>query len=238
MQILDGAIFIADSHFNLNKLELREFLNQINSSKIKATQIFFLGDIFDFLTSTTKIQEIFKYEIDLINQISLKIPCFYFEGNHDFNLKNIFKNVKVFGIKDQPVKFNLANKKAILMHGDRHINSFSLFFLLILRNKILLKFLDFIDKRIDFKITKAILKSQENKRLDFKIKDFKKFIYKKIKNIDADILIEGHFHQDTLIDFKNLKYINLNSFANDFSYLKLKIENNSFKFVKKRLEII
>lgn len=232
MQIIDGAIFVADAHFNDDKRRFRYFLEQILDNKISPTQLFLVGDIFDFLTNTTKIQEIFSYEISLINEISSKIPTFYFEGNHDFNLDKIFTNAKVFSINSQPVKFMIGDKTALISHGDNHINFISLSILKILRNKALLKVLDFIDLRCNYKITNFILNSQKNKKLDFKIPKFDEFIHNKVSNYKADFIIEGHFHQDKIFNFKNFTYINLNSFAIKNFYYKLELSKNSINFVQ------
>ena len=95
-KILNGAIFLGDAHANSGRENFKDFLEILNLKQTLPPQIFFLGDMFDFLANTSFAQKFYKKEIALINEISKKTEIFYFEGNHDFNLKNIFPNVKIF----------------------------------------------------------------------------------------------------------------------------------------------
>lgn len=211
--IENGAIFISDSHANTNKQEFTKWLEFVSKNHPNFSQIFFMGDMFDFLANTTYSQIFYTQEINLINKLSQIYEIYYFEGNHDFNLNQIFPNVKVFDLQDQPVRFNSKAGEVLLCHGDKFVPFISKIFMKSLRNKKFLKFMDFIDKNTNFKISKAILKSQENKKLYKKHSNFKALISKKIESYSAKWIIEGHYHQDEILEFKDKKYINLNSFA-------------------------
>ncbi|MBQ6223824.1 MAG: metallophosphoesterase, partial [Campylobacter sp.] len=91
-KIKSGAIFLSDAHANTNRANFRAFLQELNSLENEnlPSQIFMLGDMFDFLANTTYSQKFYEFEINLINEISKKCEIFYFEGNHDFNLAEIF----------------------------------------------------------------------------------------------------------------------------------------------------
>lgn len=234
-KILDGAIFIADSHENENRQYLLEFLRAVRMNKLKAPQIFLMGDMFDYLSCTDFAQEFYKEQISLINEISKSVQVFYFEGNHDFNLKEVFPYSKVFSIHEQPVKFSISKNKIELAHGDKFMPDIKI--LMILRNKFLLKIMNFFDKILKGKITIFILNSQKHKNLYKNADDFKKYIEPKIHHYSADFVLEGHFHQDKSLEFQNLKYINLNSYAVTQKIYRIKIQNNSFSLIPENLNL-
>ena len=66
---------------------------------------------------------------------------------------------------------------------------------------------------LKFKISKVILKSQEGKNLYKKMPNFKDIIAPKIDFYAANLIIEGHYHQDEILYFGEKKYINLCSFG-------------------------
>lgn len=212
-EVKSGAVFISDSHANANKQEFKKWLLSVSKNRPNFSQIFFMGDMFDFLANTTYTQEFYADEISLINELSQIYEIYYFEGNHDFNLAEIFPNIKVFSIKDQPAVFSSEAGDISLAHGDKFIPFFSRVFIGFLRNKPFLKFMDALDKAMGFKISNAILKSQEDKNLYKKHPNFWGLIDKKISNYTTKFIIEGHYHQDEILNFKNQQYINLNSFA-------------------------
>lgn len=229
MTIKQGAIFISDSHANKNRVGFLKLLHYLNSSGSLPEQIFFVGDMFDFLTFSKYTREFYKEYIDLINALSLKVEIFYFEGNHDFNLMDIFPNVKVFQIQKQPVVFlDCFNNRISIAHGDIFLKPITMVFLRILRNKKFIMLMDWIDGIFDFKISKLILKRQNIKNLYNKIPNFKDCIQKKIKKYKTNFIIEGHYHQDVVLEFDNIRYINLNSYAVDDKLYRVKCENTQF----------
>jgi UDP-2,3-diacylglucosamine hydrolase len=121
-RIKNGAIFIADAHENDKRDKFYRFLECIESKKITTPQLFLMGDMFDLLVGKVEysVKKYQKY-IDLIEKISLHVEVFYFEGNHDFALSNLFKNVKVIPIQLQPMKFVLEDNTLVyLSHGDKY----------------------------------------------------------------------------------------------------------------------
>lgn len=232
LKLLENAIFISDSHENENRHYFLNFLEFLDDKRPKIPQIFLMGDMFDFLANTTYTNEFYKKEINLLNKLSKFYEIYYFEGNHDFNLKSIFPLIKVFPNHAQPAVFKTPSNKSVAMaHGDIFLPFFTQFFLLFLRNKVFLKFMNVIDEILNFKISKAILKSQTNKILYKKIINFDKCIEKKLlkyrsKHL-ADYIIEGHYHQDVKFKIADKIYINLNSFAVKKKFYKAKFEDKN-----------
>ncbi|MDD2699321.1 MAG: UDP-2,3-diacylglucosamine diphosphatase [Arcobacteraceae bacterium] len=225
-EIKDGAIFVADVHFNPNRREFLNFLFDIKNSTLEATQLFLMGDIFDFLAGEI---EYFKNQnkelIELINELSQTLEIFYFEGNHDYNLATLFPNLKVFKREMQPIIFLWDDKKVALSHGDIFTPFGYNLYTAIIRNHLLLVFLNAIDrdnwltKKIDFWLRGKNLSHIFNSFEDFAIRRLG--VYK--NNIDANIFIEGHFHQGRLYEDTELQklYFNLPSFGVEHSYMMI-----------------
>ena len=90
LSIKQNSIFVADSHFNEKNRELLTFLEKIESKVIITSQLFLMGDIFDFLSCECKY--FIKQNIEvitLLNKLSNDLEIIYLEGNHDFLLASI-----------------------------------------------------------------------------------------------------------------------------------------------------
>lgn len=225
-EIFDDAIFIADAHANESREGFAKFLNMLKNGEISASQIFFLGDMFDFLTDAKWTKKFYQNEINSINEISQNHEIFYFEGNHDFILEKIFPKAKVFSNQTQPIKFNFHQKSVQIAHGDIFLPIFTTIFIYCMRNKFFIKFMNIIDILMKFKISKSILASQNKKELYREIADFKSLIAQKIHKYNADIVIEGHYHQGKSLNFGEISYFNPKSFAKSSSIYKLKFNEN------------
>ncbi|MCR4941408.1 MAG: UDP-2,3-diacylglucosamine diphosphatase [Campylobacter sp.] len=232
MQILPGAIFISDAHENTNRADFLNFLKAVNSGLIQTPQLFLMGDMFDFLTGYGKYtSEFFAEHIELINQIANKTQVIYVEGNHDFRLKNLFTNVLVFEIQKQPALFQTINGESVsIAHGDIFLPFISKYALRFLRVKFFLKFMNFIDILLNFKISKGILSFLTRKKIDYKIPEFKDKISPKMRHYSTDIVIEGHYHQGVIFDIENRLYVNIPLFACDQSFFVVKYPNQKLQF--------
>ena len=212
--IKPGAIFIGDAHAGASRPQFLKFLRALRSAQSLPPQIFMMGDMFDFLANTIYVQRFYEEEIALINELSRKCEIFYFEGNHDFNLREIFPPAKVYPNGAQPAKFICESGEAVqIAHGDLFLPRLTQFALLSLRNRTFLKYMDLLDRALKFKISKMILKSQEGKNLYKKMPNFKDIIAPKIDFYAANLIIEGHYHRDEILYFGEKKYINLCSFG-------------------------
>ena len=205
LNLKEGAILIADAHYpNHKKEEFLAFLNAVYKKEIKTQQLIFMGDIFDLLVGNSPyLKERFKSEIALINLIAQDIEVIYLEGNHDFYLKPLFENIKIYPITTQPLKAKFNSKIICLSHGDKIFMPFIYkVYTTIIRNPITLKIIPDI-------VAKYKLKSMSKKSICKKIINFEDRV-KKIKDIySCDFIIEGHYHQDRV--YKN--YYALPSFA-------------------------
>jgi len=225
MIIKKGAIFIADSHYNNQRTLLFDLLKKILSKQIQTTQIFFMGDIFDFLCDEADYFQDINYKvIDLINELSRSIEIIYFEGNHDFSLEDTFPKLNLIPRDKQPSYLKLENKKVALSHGDIYTPKSYDIFTSIIRNPYILNFLNLID--FGNFISKNIEKKLKQKSICSKQDNFEEFIKNRIEKYNTDLVIEGHFHQGYICD----KYINLPSLACHKEYMLY--DGNEFKFIK------
>ena len=215
IEIVEGAFVVSDAHCSHQRPELLEFLKDIHSNKLSPTQLIFMGDIFDALFGGVPYtQDQNAQAVQLINEISLKIEVVYLEGNHDFNLKKVFQNVKVFPISKQPVEMRYDNKKVLLAHGDIQSDIVYRIYTSIIRSSVTLSVLNLIDSIFSNFIIKK-LDNYLSKKDDCKeFIGLEKFIYNRlVGRYDCDYFIEGHYHQNTSIKFKEFIYINLGVFA-------------------------
>jgi len=207
-EIKENAIFIADSHYPHHGNAFLELLRKLESGEVATSQLFLMGDNFDLLFGFNDYIQTFSFEaIALLQTLSQKIEVHYFEGNHDFCLKDIFVNMNVYSRDIQPIIFKLGDKEVAISHGDKYVTGFGYdLYCKILRNKTTLTLLkpfekEIIDDRMQKLSKKEICHSFENfeKRVEEILKHYE----------DADLVIEGHFHQSKIIG----KYISLPSQA-------------------------
>ncbi len=220
MKLKNGALFIADAHYQKGvREEFLKLLKDPATDKIKTDQIFFMVDIFDLLVGEISYTINQNRElIDLINQISIKTEVIYLEGNHDFNLQKLFPKVKVINYQEQPLVLKDSNQTILLAHGDRYISTNYNLYVKIIRDHLVLNTLNIIDILTNKLISKTILKKQKNKKICKKIENFSKIAKQKSKIYDISgnrckLLCEGHYHIDYLHEQEMFSYRVLNSFA-------------------------
>ncbi len=208
IEIKENALFIADSHYPHHGDEFLDLLKQLECGEVKTSQLFLMGDNFDLLFGYNDYIQTFSSEaIKLLQKLSKKLEIHYFEGNHDFCLKELFPSIKVYSRQEQPIMFTLGDKKIAMSHGDKYVTDFGYdFYCAVLRNKVTLTLLKPFEK---------IIINNRMKRLSLKhiCKPLHKFEKKVVEILkyykEADMVIEGHFHQAKVID----KYISLPSLA-------------------------
>lgn len=224
LQILEGAFVVADAHYSHKRPELLEFIKDIHSKKLQPTQLIFMGDIFDALFGQIPLtHQINETTIRLINEISLEIEVIYLEGNHDFNLQEIFPNTKTFPISKQPVRCRFDGKEILLAHGDIASPLGYRVYTSIIRNSSVLLFLRALDVLFGHSIFKWLDDYLWKKDDCREFVGLEKFISNRLgEKYKCDYFIEGHFHQNKSIKFRDFTYINLGAFACNQRYFIVK----------------
>ncbi|MEN8726546.1 MAG: metallophosphoesterase [Sulfurovum sp.] len=206
--IKEQALFIADSHYPHHGDAFLGLLKKLESGELKTPQLFLMGDNFDLLFGHNDyIQTFSKEAIVLLQTLSEKLEMYYFEGNHDFCLKDVFPDMHVYSREEQPVMFKVGEKKVAISHGDKYVTGFGYdLYCKVLRNKTTLTLLKPFEKMIiDHRMKKL-----SKKHICFTFHSFEKRVEEILENYtEADLVIEGHFHQCKTVG----KYISLPSLA-------------------------
>ncbi|QOP45200.1 UDP-2,3-diacylglucosamine diphosphatase [Sulfurimonas paralvinellae] len=224
IEIKEGAYIISDAHYSDDRVQLLAFIKAIHSKELKPTQLILMGDIFDALFGLID----YTYEtnqemIDLLEVIAEDIEVFYFEGNHDFNLKAIFKNIQIFPIAKQPLLASYKNKKIYLAHGDFDAPFGYQLYTALIRNPFMLFVLKYIDIALNHFIINKIEGHLDKKDDCKELVWFEDFIQKRFRNkYKCDYFIEGHFHQNKTLRLNSFTYINLGAFACNQRYFIVK----------------
>lgn len=224
--IKNNSIFVADSHFNEKNQQFLIFLEKIKSKKINTSQLFLMGDMFDFISCESKYFILKnKKVINLLNELSKTIEIVYLEGNHDYNLQKLFPNINVIKRENQPFLTKYKDETIALSHGDNFINWKYDLYCKIIRNKIFLLIMNFLD--FNYVISRKIESALVNKSICHKIDNYKNLVEQRIKNYDTDIIIEGHYHQGSTFIIDDKKYVNIPSLCCSSTYMCL--DNMDFK---------
>jgi len=208
VEIRENAIFIADSHYPHHGDAFLVLLQKIENGEIQTPQLFLMGDNFDLLFGYNDYIQTFSEEvIALLHKISEHIEIHYFEGNHDFCLKDIFTNMNVYTRDEQPKLFMLEGKKVAISHGDKYVTGFGYdLYCKLLRNKTTLTLLKPFEKAI---INHRMQKLSQ-KKICHTFNGFEQRVEAILEHYaEADLVIEGHFHQSRKLG----RYISLPSQA-------------------------
>ena len=224
-----GAILVADAHYSDNHPEFFDFLKALESGDIVTPQLILMGDIFDLLFGYVPITQQRNHEvIASINRLGKRMDILYLEGNHDFQLHNIFPNIRVIPVAQQPFLCYYNNKKILLSHGDyRGTWSYRLYLYLI-RSSPVLRLLNTIDMLSDHAIIKRLddyLVTKDNCRKIPNFKEKNSACKALFEGYDVDYIIEGHFHQNTTFEYETFHYTNLAAFACNQRYFIVQCEN-------------
>ncbi|MDD3055007.1 MAG: metallophosphoesterase [Aliarcobacter sp.] len=220
LSIKPDAIFVADSHFNNKNQELLTFLKKVESKKILTSQLFLMGDMIDFISGESRyfVQQNSEV-INLLNELSNEIEIIYLEGNHDYNLKNLFANIQVIKRENQPLLAEFEEKTVAISHGDNFINWKYNLYCKFIRNTVFLKVMNFLD--VNYFISKKIENALLSKNICHKMNNFEHIVKRRLENYNTDIVIEGHYHQGVEYIFDNKKYINIPSLCCQKKYMKI-----------------
>lgn len=219
-KILLGAIFIADAHYNpLGRTELIGFLEAIASGRVSPPQLFLMGDIADVLIGPfAYCRERNGPLIDAVNRIAGRgVEVWFFEGNHDFMLEGVFDpKVNIVPKTRQPALFDLGGKRALLLHGDFRVELRYALYAAIIRNPVGLWLIHLLTLNFwNNRMLKRMERGLQGKRLCYEIARFQAKRGGKLQDLArrADIVIEGHFHQNCSFKVGEMTYRNLPAFA-------------------------
>jgi UDP-2,3-diacylglucosamine hydrolase len=210
LEVLEDAVILADVHYSkLRDDNFEKLLIEFHKNPPK--QIFLLGDIFETLFGGVEYTiETNKNIIQLLENLGKKSEIFFFEGNHDFNLTNVFRNLKVIPISEQPFAMRFKDKKVLFAHGDWNESFSYKIYRHLVEKPLFLKIVSTLD--FQNSLIKHIEKSQLSKEKCREKENFQDLIAQKMRKLNCDVLIEGHYHQGKIIKFDNKTYVNIPPF--------------------------
>ncbi len=117
--------FASDQHFgapNAEKSRKREllFVAWLDEIKSDATELFLLGDLFDFWFEYKKvIPKGFVRVLGKLAELSDSgIKIHFFIGNHDLWMRDYFESELGIQVYHKPTKFTFNNRTFLIGHGD------------------------------------------------------------------------------------------------------------------------
>ncbi|CAM2963838.1 UDP-2,3-diacylglucosamine diphosphatase [Helicobacter burdigaliensis] len=239
--IQENAIFIADSHHHsIYNNNLDNFFLYL--SKLPKRQIFLMGDIFDFLVGgVSKSFDENKTTLELLEKLSYIHEIYYFEGNHDFLLKDssYFKNIQYFSYSLQPAKFFLNNQAVFLSHGDIFLPLGYQIYTFFIRSFYTISFLNLFSNILYPKIIKH-LKIKNNgynsNNFTFLLENRIKHYLDKCQIPPHSIVIEGHYHHGKMDKIHDILYLNLPPFTCKKSYFVVEFQDSCLSFIQKEFK--
>jgi len=228
LQLREGAYIITDAHYSPQRPELLALIKDIHSKKLQPSQLILMGDIFDALFGLIEYTyEDNKEMIALLDAIAEDIEVIYLEGNHDFNLKVVFKNIKIFPLSQQPITVAFGDRRVCLAHGDFDGKAGYKIYTALIRNPLVLFVLKYIDIVLNHLIIKKIEAHLDKKDDCKELTWFEDFIQNRFANrFVCDYFIEGHFHQNKSLKLNSFTYINLGAFACNQRYFIVKSKHD------------
>ncbi|MDG2397027.1 MAG: UDP-2,3-diacylglucosamine diphosphatase [Flavobacteriaceae bacterium] len=227
--------FASDNHLGTPSFEEslkreKHFVSWLDIIKKDASEIFLLGDLFDFWFEYVKVvPKGFVRVLGKLAEISDSgIKINFFVGNHDLWTKDYFQKELGFNVYRKPEEFRFNNKLFFIGHGDGlgpfdngykflksiFTNTFTNFLFRILHPDIGIKIGQFLSKK-----NKLISGNQEPKFLGKEKEWLIKYCEKKLNEKHRDFFIFGHRHLPINIDLKQRsKYINLGDWISHFTY--------------------
>jgi len=227
-EIKEGAFVVSDAHYSHDRPQLLWLIKEIHAKKLQPTQLILMGDIFDALFGS--INYTYQHNLEmmqLLEDIADRVEVIYLEGNHDFNLRKVFKNIKIYPMSVQPILCTFKDKKVYLAHGDFDGDTFYKTYTSLIRNPFVLFVLKYIDIILKHLIINKIEAHLDKKDDCKELKNFENYIVKRLfGRFDCDFFVEGHFHQNRSFQVDKFTYVNLGAFACNQRYFIVKLSKD------------
>jgi len=226
----EGAILIADAHCAPWRTPFIDFLKALESREIETPQLILMGDVFDLLFGPIPATRRLNEEgIGILNRLSERIEIVYLEGNHDFQLSDVFPGIKIIRRDRQPWLTRFGEKRIAFSHGDLSMGTGYEVYTALIRNRYILTFLNLIDTIGSGFIVRWLEKTMQRKHHCKTIEGFERLINERLKRQNygaVDTVIEGHFHQNRTIETPDFQYVNLAAFACNERYFSVQSTEN------------
>lgn len=227
--------FLSDFHlgapdYERSLLREKKILHFLNSIRSTASEIFILGDMFDFWYEYKKVVP--KYFVRLLGKLGelsdAGIKLHFFIGNHDMWMNGYFEKELNITTYSEPQRFEYNKKKFLIGHGDGlgPGDSGYKFLKRIFRNKFCnwlfgqlhptwgIGLANYFSRKSREKTgnANAIWLGEENEWLVIYCKEI-------LKKEDIDYFVFGHRHYPAEVQLTpGSRYINLGDWITNFTY--------------------
>ena len=213
--------FAADVHLglppeNASRERERRFVNWLDSIKHDATQIFLLGDIFDFWFEYKKVvPKGFVRTLAKIAELTDSgIPVHLFAGNHDLWMRDYLPAETGAIVHLEHYAVNLDGRHLYLAHGDNldEDNKTHQILRAIFTNRVLHRFYSGIHPFFGLTFAHAWSKSNRAKHQQISDEQFERlygYARRKAENGNFDGVIIGHIHSPKLIEANGFEFLAL-----------------------------
>jgi UDP-2,3-diacylglucosamine hydrolase len=224
----EKTYFFSDAHLGLGSLEeenqkelrLISFLQHIQRD---AKQIFIVGDLFDywFEYKTVVPKRYFRLFSKLAELKEHNIKIFFIVGNHDFWVKDYFRDELGMEIYFNPIEREICGKRFLIHHGDGLLRKDIGYRILkkILRNKLNIFLFSLLHPDITGRIARWSSRTSRRYTSNRKYEngDMTEFARQKL-NEGYDFVIMGHNHIPTRQIINNGVYVNLGDWIHENTY--------------------
>lgn len=221
--------FFSDVHLGLSndkkeKLKETQLLKFLDSVKKDGTELFILGDLFDYWFEYKHvIPRGFHRVISKLDEIvQSKIKVHYILGNHDFWMKDFFKNDLGIEVYRDPTIF-IRNKKTFYLHHGDGLNKKDIGYKILkvlFRSKFTIWLFSLLHPDFSASIAKRTSKASRDytSNKDFGETDGMLELANKKFEEGIDFVIMGHRHKSMYsVKNKNI-YLNLGDWINEKTY--------------------
>lgn len=221
-EILPGALLISDAHYSPRRPQLLSLLQAIESHALETPQLVLMGDIFDLLFGEIDVtHHLNAAAVETLQRICRRIPVLYFEGNHDYNLGELFPEATVVPLEHQPLVCRCGDLEVWMAHGDFHQPLKYRIYTALIRHHTVLRLLGALNRICGNAIITKLQRSLDRKDNCYDMHDFESFVTQHLSRLplgSADVFIEGHYHQGSSFKFGKLRYLNASAFACHHTY--------------------
>jgi UDP-2,3-diacylglucosamine hydrolase len=220
--------FFSDAHLGLGsaeedrqkELRLVRFLNFIQKD---AAQVYIVGDLFDywFEYKTVVPKNYFRLFSKLAELAESNIRLFFIAGNHDFWVKNYFRDALGMEVHFNPVEAEINGKRFLIHHGDGLLKDDLGYKILkkILRSKINIFLFSLIHPDVSGRL--ARWSSHTSRRYTssrkYESTGMENFAAQKIKE-GYDFVVMGHNHIPSCQTIDGGTYVNLGDWIYENTY--------------------
>ncbi len=246
MQTEKKIYFLSDFHLGAPNYEsslIREkkVITFLDSIKNNASEIFILGDMFDFWYEYKNVvpRGFVRLFGKLAELTDAGIPIHFFVGNHDMWMTDYFEKELNITVYHQPKIFERFNKKLFIGHGDGlgPADKGYKFLKKIFRNKICQSLFGMMHPYLGINIANYFSRKSRQKTgradeifLGNENEWLVQYCNKKLEENHYDYFVFGHRHLPLKIELnKNSTYINLGDWITHFTYAVLDAEQFDLK---------